>query len=82
MARGRKLLFKPGDTVFVRWRGAEEFEIIEEIVHESFFPHYKCKSWGGRRYDYWVIPQIHMSRAPIELLIKEHNHKQLSLVQF
>jgi hypothetical protein len=80
MARRDRLRFRPGETVFARWHGGSEFEIVEEVVCNSSLPHYKCKTWGGRKYDYWVFPQIHLSRTAIETLIGEANHKQLSLI--
>lgn len=80
MTRPDRLRFKPGDAVFARWHGAEEFEIVEEVVCDSFFPHYKCKTWGGKKFDYWIFPQIHLSSSSIETLIREHNRKQLKLV--
>jgi hypothetical protein len=72
--------FQPGDIVFARWHGEEEFEIIEEVICDSFLPHFKCKTWGGRKHDYWVFPQIHLASTSIQTLIKEANHKQLSLI--
>ncbi|NBW41995.1 hypothetical protein EBR25_13490 [bacterium] len=80
MTRPDRLRFKPGEVVFARWHGSDEFEIVEEVACNSFLPHYKCRIWGGRKYDYWVFPQIHLSRTAIEVLIKEANSKQLSLI--
>lgn len=79
MTRCEKIKFRPGETVFARWHGSQELEIVEKITCNSSIPHYKCKIWGGRRYEYWILPQIHLSRASIETLIKEANRKQLSL---
>jgi hypothetical protein len=72
--------FSPGDKVFARWQGQAEFELVEKVVCESAFPHWKCKCFGGKRDDYWIIPEIHLSRKEISFLIKEHNRKQLSIV--
>lgn len=79
MTRGERLRFKPGDIVFVRWHGDEKFEIVEEVICDSFLPHYKCKIWGGRKFDYWVFPQIHLASTSIRTLIQENNRKQLNL---
>lgn len=80
MARRERLKFRPGDLVFARFHGEEEFEIIEEVACDSFLPHFKCKTWGGRRHDYWVFPQIHLSSKSIQTLIQEANRKQLKLI--
>lgn len=80
MARRERLRFKPGDFVFARFHGEKEFEIIEEVMCDSILPHFKCKTWGGRRNDYWVFPQIHLSSKSIQSLIQEANHKQLKLI--
>jgi hypothetical protein len=79
MTRPDRLRFRPGDLVFARWHGSDEFEIVEEIQSNSRFPHYKCKIWGGRKYDYWIFPQIHLAKTAIELLTKEPNRKQFNL---
>jgi hypothetical protein len=80
MARRERVRFRPGDLVFARFHGEQEFEIIEEVACDSFLPHFKCKTWGGRRHDYWVLPQIHLSSKSIQTLIQEANHKQLKLI--
>lgn len=71
--------FQPGDTVFARWHGPIEFTIIRKIETASPMPHWLCKSWGGRKYEYWVFPGIQLSKTKIEILTGEHNRKQLKL---
>lgn len=80
MFRRDRLRFKPGDVVYARFHGEQEFEIVEEVICDSFLPHFKCKTWGGQKYDYWVFPQIHLASASIQLITKEANRKQLSLI--
>lgn len=70
--------FPPGSTVYVRWRGSDEYEIVRKFNGKSLFPHWVCKRWGGQKYDYFVFPQIHLSKASIEVLAKESNRKQLT----
>jgi len=65
----------PGDNVFVRWQGTAEFEIMSRHICDSPMPHWVCRTWGGRRHDYWIIPQIHMATTNIESLIQDHNKK-------
>lgn len=72
--------FMPGEIVFARWQGSDEFEIVEELFGATI-PHYKCKTWVAKKYEYWVIPQIHLSRKEISLMIREPNRKQLNLLE-
>lgn len=79
--RAMKLqVFEPGDKVFARWQGDTEFELIRLDFCDSHFPHWICRSFGGKKFDYWRIPQIHLSHKDIASAIGEHNRKQLSLV--
>jgi hypothetical protein len=71
--------FRPGDTVFARWHGDSQFELIEEIQHQDF-QHWKCRRLNSSDDDLWVIPQIHLSRKNIQLISGDSNHKQLSVV--
>jgi hypothetical protein len=71
--------FSPGDKVFARYQGRSEFELVGRAVCDSAFPHWTCKTFGGRRDEYWIIPEIHLSRKEISFLIGEHNRKQLTL---
>jgi hypothetical protein len=70
--------FSPGDTAYVRFMGDSEFEIVKRASCSSIFPHWVCKTWGGKKYDYFIIPQIHLSSKKIEALVQFHNRKQLS----
>lgn len=72
-------MFQPGDTVFARWHGSTEFLVVRRLDTHLPMPHWICKAWGGKKYEYWVFPGIQLSRKKIEHLIKEHNRKQLSL---
>lgn len=80
VAGQRKPKLKPGDYVFARFHGEQEFQIIEKAICDSFFPHFKCIAWHGARYEYWILPQIHLASASIQTLTKESNRKQLNLL--
>ncbi|NCX55730.1 MAG: hypothetical protein EBW87_00815 [Burkholderiaceae bacterium] len=71
--------FAPGDTVYVRWHGLKQFEILERVQHKSFFPHWSCQQLNSRKKEIWIFPQIHLSRHNIMFLTGEHNRKQLAL---
>jgi hypothetical protein len=71
--------FEIGDVVYARWFGLEPLVIERRAKVNSPFPHWICKSWGGRRNDFWVIPQIHLSIQNITILAKDNNRKQPSL---
>jgi hypothetical protein len=73
--------FAPGDKVFARWQGPIEFELVGRAICDSTFPHWICKCFGGRKYEYWIIPEIHLATKEISFLIKEHNRKQLTITE-
>jgi hypothetical protein len=81
MPRPRTGRLTKGEIVYARWHGMDEFEVVEEIFGTKL-PHFKCKIWSrvAQKYDYWIFPQIHLSRCEIGSMTKEHNRKQLSLV--
>ncbi len=72
--------FLPGELVYVRWHGEEEFEIVEEVFGATL-PHYKCKIFIAKKYEYWVFPQIHLSKKELGALTREPNRKQLKLIE-
>jgi len=71
--------FSAGEKVYARWQGCAEFELVGRAVCNSQFPHWICKTFGGRRDDFWIIPEIHLSRKELSFLVGDHNRKQLSL---
>lgn len=60
MPRPPRPKIKPGVIVHARWHGSIEFEVIELVQVDSPFPHYKCKTWNGKKPEYWVIPKIQL----------------------
>ena len=75
----RRPAFAIGDRVFARWQGRTEFELVSRAVCDSSFPHWICKTFGGRHDEYWMIPEIHLSRREVSFLVGDHNRKQLTL---
>jgi len=71
--------FAAGDRVYARWQGRTEFELVGRAMCDSSFPHWICKTFGGRRDEYWMIPEIHLSRKEVSFLVGDHNRKQLTL---
>lgn len=72
--------FSPGEIVYARWHGEDEFQIVEEIFG-AMLPHYKCKVFVMAKYEYWIFPQIHLSRKELGSLTREANRKQLTLAE-
>ena len=60
MPRPPRPQIKYGMIVYARWHGDVEFEIVELVQTESPLPHYKCKTWNGRKPEYWIIPKIQL----------------------
>ena len=70
----------PGDTVFIRWHGDAEFELIEKIDH-FIFPHWTCRRKEAEEEEIWIIPQIHISSKDLQSIAGDHNYKQLSIIE-
>lgn len=73
------LRFNKGDVVYARWFGQETLLIVRPVKVNSPFPHWIVSSWGGRKNDFWVIPQIHLSSKNILIAAGDNNRKQLNL---
>lgn len=70
---------RPGASVYVRWGGAEIFEIVEKANVNSSFPHWVCRCIRKKDYEYFVVPQLQISTKCIKRLAGDNNRNKLSI---
>lgn len=81
----QKTQFLPGQIVYVRWMGTQEFEIVEKSNQtQSRFPHWVCRAVGsfGLVDELWLISQLLMSTTSLKIATGDGNRKQLSLADW